>query len=130
MNRILKIGFLFLAIISLWFIYISLSEIIINPENNSLNYSGKNALNGEEISINDQVTVQVKRERWYGTIIQNEKNSDIYLFNFMKMPYKKGDTNLMFLNLIIFSMLLIIFITLSILILTKGGEKNELEKTS
>jgi len=50
----------------------------------------------EEIGMGDKVSVQVKRPRWYGTILGDYGTSTIenlYLFNLVKLPIKVNDSN-------------------------------------
>jgi hypothetical protein len=69
----------------------------------------------QEFNFGSSVQVSVTRPRFYGTIFEQNKNSNLYLFNIIPLPLKSNNISLIKFHLI-FVVLLLIFVLLSIFI--------------
>jgi len=110
-----KIGIIIFSIV----FYVILINIFANlistsQENYEISKSKTLGLMEVKINIGESVSVQVTRNRWYGTIHENNGKAYLHLFNLVKLPHKIKNYNFVWFHLIF----LIIFILLSILIFT------------
>lgn len=78
-----------------------------------------------EIGVDDQVAVQVTRDRWYGTIVETHSPSgvmsELYVFDIFGIPIKAGNTDLTYVHLSV--IILVIFINILCLFIDIIGRR-------
>ena len=47
----------------------------------------------EKVNMGDSVSVKITRNRWYGTIYEENNNKILYLFKFIPLPIEKNNSN-------------------------------------
>jgi len=105
------------SLIILLFLYIFIINLIYSTSfsdfiKNNFTNQQENSFE-ENIGISDSVSVTIERSRWYGKIIIQDKNKELYLFGFLKIPLEKNETNYSISHLIFISIWsLILIITL------------------
>jgi len=113
----LLFGILFVLALSL--VYILLINIIANSDfdidfdSRTGNYSIQGQGSITNIPFSESVSVNVKRERWYGTILENNGDSDIHTLG-IKLPLNHDGVNYVWIHLFF---VLILLIVIGILIL-------------
>ena len=101
------------------FVYVILINIISYSMSVSLpstGYASNRYDSGDVvIGLGDSVEVTVTRNRWYGTILENNKQNaesrTLYLLNFISIPLYSNGKSLFFANLILLVSLLIFLYT-------------------
>jgi len=91
--------------------YIILINLISCINFYEIEHKSKKEINsrGEIVKVNfkDDVSVTVKKDRWYGRIIENDGLSNLYLFYFIRLPLKRGNFNYLYAH-ILFSIIIIL----------------------
>jgi len=101
-----------------------ISENLLSSDNTSFLFQDNSQ--DVKLTVGDLAQVSVKRPRFYGTYYEysstNGKEVVLYLMNFVKLPIEKN--NFMFIYIhITFSIVVLAFIVLIIIVPMKGGTK-------
>ena len=97
-----------------------------NGDGNPLNHSPAGG-GVVEVGVGEQTSVQVVRERWYGTIVETHYKthtiSELQLFGMFSVPSKVGDIELIWIHLsILFIVIFIIILCIFIDIIERGKQ--------
>ena len=71
----------------------------------------------QKVGLNAQVEVSVRRNRWYGVILESgdPRVSVVYIFSFLKLPLKSSGVNFVYFHAIFFFILVMMYMLLLIL---------------
>jgi hypothetical protein len=114
----LYLFFIIIILILFYLSFVNLSSYLVY--NNRESVINDNINNGEGVNVgfSDKVDVSVRKERWYGVIIENINNNYnlnyLYLFNFIKLPINVNGVNWVWYHLIV-----IFFILTLVLLINK-----------
>jgi len=126
---------LIIALVISLFVYVFIINFLFN--NNFQDLIGYNFSNNEtyitsyggieKVNMGDSVSVTVTRNRWYGTIYEENNNKILYLFKFIPLPLEKDNSDYLTAH-IIFICLWITLIT--IILIFNFALKEETTKSS
>lgn len=61
-----------------------------------------------KLNVQDQVSVSVQRNRFYGTIMESNKNSYVDLLGFIKLPLRKDNINFIYFHVVFLTIIAIL----------------------
>lgn len=90
MRKIIKIILLLLLILGYVYVINNFIEIIYPPE--IYDFQNKSIfMDSQDVSVGfgEHIDVTITRKRFYGTIIEKDENSMVYLFGILPLPIKQ-----------------------------------------
>ena len=125
--------YIFIGLVIFLFVYVFFINALFNTNfqdfinSNFSNNEDKYYISGSEERLNmgDSVSVQITKNRWYGTIYEENNKEILYLFDFIPLPLEKGDSNYLQAHLIFSGFwLFILIITIISHFILKEDVKN------
>jgi len=115
MKIITGIIIILIALLPIYLILInSVFNLDIGEKKVIKNISGENGEN-QKVNIGESIGVSIKRDRWYGVILESDNQKKLYLFNIIPIPIKKGYFNFMTINISFITIWIISLISMIII---------------